>query len=360
MISISLCMIVKDEELVLGRCLDSVKNLVDEIIIVDTGSTDKTKEIAALYTDKIYDFEWINDFSAARNYSFSKATKDYIMWLDADDVLLEEDYIKLQDLKESLDESVDMVVMKYNMSFDKNNNPCFSYNRERLLKRSMNYKWLGEVHEAISYYGNILYSPIAISHKKIRETPVDRNLKIYEYILSQGKKLAPREEFYYARELMYNNRLDEAIEMFNSFINSPGGLIENKINACKDLASCLFSQNKSVEGLQALFRSFQFDEPRAEICCDIGYYFLDRQEYNKSIFWYELALTRHLDSTSSAFQFVDCYNYIPYIQLCVCYDKIGNKQKSYEYNELAGSVKPYDDYYIYNKNYFKNYFNDNQ
>ena len=126
MISISLCMIVKDEELVLGRCLNSVKNLVDEIIIVDTGSTDKTKEIAALYTDKIYDFKWINDFSAARNYSFSKATKDYIMWLDADDVLLEEDYIKLQDLKESLDESVDMVVMKYNMSFDKNNNPCFS------------------------------------------------------------------------------------------------------------------------------------------------------------------------------------------------------------------------------------------
>ena len=99
MISISLCMIVKDEELVLGRCLNSVKNLVDEIIIVDTGSTDKTKDIASLYTDKIYDFKWINDFSAARNYSFSKATKDYIMWLDADDVLLEEDYIKLQDLK---------------------------------------------------------------------------------------------------------------------------------------------------------------------------------------------------------------------------------------------------------------------
>ena len=73
MISISLCMIVKNEELVLGRCLDSVKNLMDEIIIVDTGSTDKTKEIASLYTNKIYDFPWINDFAAARNFSFSKA-----------------------------------------------------------------------------------------------------------------------------------------------------------------------------------------------------------------------------------------------------------------------------------------------
>ena len=139
MISISLCMIVKDEELVLKRCLDSVKNLMDEIIVVDTGSSDKTKEIAYLYTDKVYDFQWINDFSAARNFSFSKATKDYIMWLDADDVLLEKDKQKLQNLKENLSPSVDMVVMKYNMSFDKNDNPTFSFNRERLLKRSMNY-----------------------------------------------------------------------------------------------------------------------------------------------------------------------------------------------------------------------------
>ncbi len=78
MIEISLCMIVKNEEKVLGRCLDSIADLMDEIIIVDTGSTDRTKEIAKKYTEHIYDFEWIDDFSAARNFSFSKATKDYI------------------------------------------------------------------------------------------------------------------------------------------------------------------------------------------------------------------------------------------------------------------------------------------
>ena len=73
MITISLCMIVKNEEKLLARCLDSVAGLMDEIIIVDTGSTDRTKEIAARYTDKIYDFEWVQDFSAARNFAFSKA-----------------------------------------------------------------------------------------------------------------------------------------------------------------------------------------------------------------------------------------------------------------------------------------------
>ena len=71
MITISLCMIVKNEEKVLARCLDSIADLMDEIIIVDTGSSDNTKEIAKKYTDKIYDFAWIDDFSAARNYSFS-------------------------------------------------------------------------------------------------------------------------------------------------------------------------------------------------------------------------------------------------------------------------------------------------
>ena len=85
MITISLCMIIKNEEAVLARCLNSILELMDEIIIVDTGSTDRTKEIAAKYTDKIYDFAWNSDFSAARNFSFSKATMDYIYVADADE-----------------------------------------------------------------------------------------------------------------------------------------------------------------------------------------------------------------------------------------------------------------------------------
>ena len=70
MLTISLCMIVKNEEKILRRCLDSIKGLMDEIIIVDTGSTDNTRKIAEQYTEKVYDFEWIHDFSAARNFAF--------------------------------------------------------------------------------------------------------------------------------------------------------------------------------------------------------------------------------------------------------------------------------------------------
>ena len=91
MITVSLCMIVKNEEDVLARCLDSVSDLVDEIVVVDTGSTGRTREIAGRFTNRVYDFTWIDDFAAARNYAFSLAEKDYCMWLDADDVLLDAD-----------------------------------------------------------------------------------------------------------------------------------------------------------------------------------------------------------------------------------------------------------------------------
>ena len=67
-ITVSVCMIVKNEEKVLARCLDSLKGLYEELIIVDTGSTDSTKEIAAGYTGKIYDFAWTGSFSDARNF----------------------------------------------------------------------------------------------------------------------------------------------------------------------------------------------------------------------------------------------------------------------------------------------------
>ena len=87
MITLSLCMIVRDEEAVLARCLDSAQGIADEIVLVDTGSRDRTKEVAARYTDRIYDFPWRNDFSAARNYALSLARMDYCFWLDADDVI---------------------------------------------------------------------------------------------------------------------------------------------------------------------------------------------------------------------------------------------------------------------------------
>ncbi len=352
MITISLCMIVKNEEQVLKRCLESVADLVDEIIIVDTGSTDRTWEIASYFTSKIYPFTWIDDFSAARNYSFSKATMDYCMWLDADDVLEETQRINFMKLKESLTVATDIVMMKYNIAFDEADNPTFSYYRERILKNNKQYVWEGAVHEAIVPIGNIVYSDVSISHKKIHKSDSDRNLNIYRKQLAQHKTLAPRHQYYYARELYYHAMYEEALSEFLTFMANEKGWRENKIEACTLIAYCYYQLGKEEEALRVLFRSFEYDTPRAELCCDIGKHFMDRNKYQQAIYWFEQALNIKLDVQRSGFTLPECYDYIPNLQLCVCYDKLGNMNMAEYYNNKVGEIKPNSKQYLLNKSYF--------
>lgn len=95
---VSLCMITKDEQNFLERCISSVKPAVDEIIVVDTGSSDNTKEIAEGLGAKVFGFKWCDDFSAARNFSISRAANEWILYLDADETISEADILKIREL----------------------------------------------------------------------------------------------------------------------------------------------------------------------------------------------------------------------------------------------------------------------
>jgi len=92
--TVSVALIVKNEEGTLARCLESLHGGVDEIIVVDTGSDDATKSIARRYTEQVFDFIWCDDFATARQFAFDRATGDWIMWVDADDVVLHADRIR--------------------------------------------------------------------------------------------------------------------------------------------------------------------------------------------------------------------------------------------------------------------------
>ncbi|HSR13026.1 MAG TPA: glycosyltransferase family 2 protein, partial [Thermodesulfobacteriota bacterium] len=100
---LSLCMIVRDESRHIRDCIESVKMVVDEIVVVDTGSGDDTREIATELGAKVFNFPWSDDFSAARNESIRRATGDYILWLDADDRMDPQEVRKLGLLKAKLD-----------------------------------------------------------------------------------------------------------------------------------------------------------------------------------------------------------------------------------------------------------------
>ncbi len=353
MVTVSLCMIVKNEAEVLGRCLESVAGLTDEIIIVDTGSADGTKEVAARFTDRIYEFAWTDDFSAARNYAFSLAEMDYCLWLDADDILLPPDRERFQALKETLSPTTSVVMAKYNTGFDAAGNVSFSYYRERLIKNRAGFWWKGAVHEAIEPAGEMVYAEFAVTHRKTRLSDPNRNLHIYEKLLSQGVTLEPRQQFYYGRELFDHQRYEEALRVFGEFLAEGQGWRENNIDACRLRALCLEHLNRYDEAAPALLQSFVYDRPRAEICCELGRWFFQRDDCKTAAYWYAMALLCPQDAQTGAFVFPDCCGYLPCLQLCVCFSRLGDQEQAERMNELAALFKPDSPEVLHNRAWFQ-------
>ena len=162
--TLSLCMITKNEEKCLGQCLSSVQGIADEIIIVDTGSTDKTKEIAKKFKAKIYDFKWTDDFSAARNESLRHASKDWILVLDADEIIEKNDLEKIRNAIENENDAAGFsfeqrsYINSYFEGAVKNNSgfsqvkgyPFYiSHFLVRLFKNRLGIKFSNRVHELV-------------------------------------------------------------------------------------------------------------------------------------------------------------------------------------------------------------------
>ena len=165
MATVSVCMIVKNEQKVLQRCLESLKGLYEELIIVDTGSTDNTKNIASAYTNKIYDFVWTDDFSAARNFAFSLCTQQYIYTVDADEVLDETNRNKFLLLKQNILPEIEIVQMYYVNS--KNENSVYNFQKElrpKLFKRLREFVWIDPIHERVRLQPIVYDSDIEILH----------------------------------------------------------------------------------------------------------------------------------------------------------------------------------------------------
>jgi len=354
--TISLCIIVKNEEDVIGRCLDSVQGIVDEIIIVDTGSTDRTKEIVKKYTSKLYDFVWIDDFSAARNFAFSLATNNYILWLDADDVILEADRELFLELKKVLDPAVDSVTMHYHLSQDVNGKVTSSLRRNRLVKRSNNFKWIGAVHEYLEVGGSILNSEVAITHCALSHDS-ERNLRIYTERMAKGESFGPRDLYYYANELNDHHQHEEAINFYQQFLSTKQGWIEDNIAACGKIADCLLALSKREESLDYVYKSFNYDTPRAEFCCRLGFYYLQENQLKQAAFWYKIAT--ELEKPAECLGMINhaCWTWLPHLQLCVCYDRLGKHDLACKHNELAAGFVPDHSGVLYNRKYFDSLFN---
>ncbi len=145
---ISLSMIVKNEEKHLCECLESVKGIVDEIVLVDTGSSDNTIKIAENFGARIFHFEWINDFAAARNYSLERCTGDWILYLDADERLSNRSVIELKNITNQKIK-VGYYCQVRNIDHISDRPSAMSY--VRLFPNNSKIKFDGAVHEQIEY-----------------------------------------------------------------------------------------------------------------------------------------------------------------------------------------------------------------
>ena len=232
---LSLCMIVRDEEEMLPRTLEAIKPAVDEIIIVDTGSTDATIEIAQSFGATVIEREWTGSFSDARNASLEAATGDWFLYLDADEVLVSEDVDRLRALLGQTWREA-FYMHETNFTGDESAGVSVVHSALRLFRNRPNYRFSGRLHEQIAYHlpaylpERIGQSPVRVNHYGylgvVRESK-DKARRNLELLLAQQRETPAHALggfFHYnlGSEYFANGEIDKAVEELETAIRKVG------------------------------------------------------------------------------------------------------------------------------------------
>lgn len=325
MVTVSLCMIVKNEERVLKRCLDSIADLMDEIIIVDTGSTDRTKEIASGYTDKIFDFVWRDDFAAARNFAASKATMEYIYTADADELLDEENRQRFRDLKKVLLPEIEIVQMYYcNLG---EHNTTYNFEKEyrpKLYRRQRDFVWIDQIHETLRLEPVVFDSDIEIEHRP-EGNHAGRDLDALYRVYQKGTRLSKKLHHMYAMELFIAGKDEDflkAEEVFLATMEQDGRSMDEVKEAVCVLARC-YRLKKDIHRFMTYALKDAVTEACAEVCCELGAYYEEQNDMPEAVTWYLNAATE----TESILD-IRTSQTIPAQGLARCYRELGMEEEA--------------------------------
>lgn len=337
MITISLCMIVKNEEACLERCLKSLEGIVDEMIIVDTGSIDRTIEIAKSFGAKVYNFKWTGSFSDARNYAFSLATCDYIYSGDADEELDEENRRRFKDLKIDIGElNVDIVQMYYSnqLAF----RTVYNYDRElrpKLFKRVRHFIWQDPIHEQVALDPVISNSDIEIIHRP-NESHAGRDLESFRKAAQEGYVFSKRLHNMYARELFIGGSDEDFIKAKSFFEES---IIDTNrtLDEIKE-ASCVLAHIAVLENDAESLLKYSLKDAittmSSEMCFELGDFYYNKKDYDEAIVWYFNAAYECesiLDIKKSGST--------PRLALARCYRALGNNEQAQDYEREASDIE---------------------
>lgn len=339
--TLSAALIVKDEEAVVGRILSDALTFCDEVVVADTGSTDRTVEIARGLGAKVVDFPWVDDFSAARNASFDACTSDWIIWLDADDRVTPEVAGRLAAYKTSLlGPGLDAVFLPYRYHFSEDGSVCtYQFPRERILRRGAGLRWTEPVHEVISVPDParaVSLTDVWVEHRPLPEARAKksgRNLRILEAWVSNGNR-SLRSLFYLGNELADNGRKQEALASWADFVqDAPRGW--ERYTALTSMARVHLELGNREEGLLLGHRAIREDPTRAEAFVLVGRVHYDAQEWAAAV-PYLLAATGCRPPGQGFVQAAD-YAYVPWDVLSICWHKLGDQRRALE--ALANAVE---------------------
>ncbi|MBP3475996.1 MAG: glycosyltransferase [Lachnospiraceae bacterium] len=281
MIPISVCIITKNESENLEKCLTAIQHYPFEIIVVDTGSTDHSIEIARKYTNKVYNFTWINDFSAARNYAISKASHNMILSIDTDEFIKEIDVEQLENLIESNPKSVGSVKMlNY---FEANGETQFQTSMlDRLFNRKY-YHYENPIHEALIPTGSFPYLtypvPIIIDHigylgsKEKLEQKAKRDLDILFKELERDSN-NPYHYFQIAQCYMLMRDEDSALKYFRIAMQHNPSPEETYTRILVNNYGNILVEHQEVNEALSLLFYYDYYSDNADYLCMMGLVYL--------------------------------------------------------------------------------------
>ncbi len=325
-------MIVKNEEDNLKRCLDPIKDLMDEIIIVDTGSSDRTKEIAREYTDKVYDYEWEDDFSAARNYAFSFATGDYIYSADADEVIDRENAEKLRVLKEAMLPEIDIVQMYYTNQLS--GNTTYNFDKElrpKLYKRLRTLQWEDPIHEKVRLDPIVYDSDIEIKHCA-GEGHSSRDFSIFKKIIRNKGDMSERLVRMYARELFISGTDEDFLEALDFFRKKMDTDVSEELvlmDACVVIKCARLKDDPSLM-LLAASRAMASNHTPSEAVFELGEYYRGKRNYSEACMWYYNAAFETEPLLNILYH--DSY---PFLGLHISYVIMGDRENAARFAAMA-------------------------
>ena len=225
--TVSLCMIARDEEKNLAQCLKGLAGLVSEIIVVDTGSKDDTRQVAAGLGAKVFEFPWIDDFSAARNESWRHASGDFIFWLDADDRIDDVNLKRLGELFATLttDPSQIPVYVMSCISSSRSGESDVGVSHTRLFPNRPAFRWVGRVHERVEFGEaavHYVHTKIVIRHEGYEDADQLARKKFRSKRILEQEYVANPDDvwnlFYLGREHHWQGNMSEAIRFFQRSI----------------------------------------------------------------------------------------------------------------------------------------------